>query len=193
MDYNFAYVVALFFTGAASSIITTYLNNKYQVQRDIKNNENDRKVALENRAFTEKKENRSNLTRSIERVNGFLSYLEHSISLTSSVIDSSRNMTSEQFSVIYRKELVQLRILKSIIISRFPDFYNHILRIEGHHNNYWGSQTRLLKINIKENMDAYERMLKQIIEIVNNTNSEISELNNELRKLAEETNKNNTI
>lgn len=94
-------------------------------------------------------------------------------------------MKPEEFDKIYRKELEQLISLKSIIISRFPDFYDSILKIDGYHNNYWGNQRILLHVDYNENKEDFRVIQTKIIEIANETNREINELNRQLRKYSE--------
>jgi len=188
MDGDLINSMALLITGATIPIITSYLNNKYQVRRDIMKYDNEREIEKEKREFDEAKNNRIYLIQNIEKVNGLLSYFEHSISLTSSVINSSNNMKTEEFDLIYRKELEQLISLKSIIIARFPDFYCNILRIDGYHNNYWGNQRLLLHIDINKDKEGYLALQREITEIANKTSSEIYELSNTLRNYSEKIN-----
>lgn len=181
MDLNLANNITPYIVGAALPIITMAINNRLQVRRDLMKYDNDRRIETEKREFQEAKDNKVNMLQSIEKAYGLLSYFEHTISLTSSVIDSTNNLTSEEADAIYRKELKQLTSLKSIIIARFPDLYDDILKIDADHSNYWGNQRLLLKIDINTDYERYTTMQQIIITVVRKTNEDIYELREKFR------------
>jgi hypothetical protein len=175
-------------TGAAIPIITTFFNNRSQTERDVLKYENDRKIEFEKREFEDVKNYREYLMKTVEEIHQLLSYFEHAISLTKSVIDSSKKLKSEEFDAKYENELEKLIQLKSIVVSRFPDYYDDVLKIGSLHNHYWGYQRGLLKIDVKENMKGYSSMQEKIIETANKTGKEIDNLIFKLKKYSEKVN-----
>lgn len=188
MELNLINNIIQILTGAGISLSTTYFVSKNQVKRDKVKFENESKIKKEKREFEEISSNKKNILENIEKICGLLSYFEHSISLTSSVIDSSNKMNPEEFDKFYKKELKQLTKLKSLIVSRFPNLYNNIQIIDNHHNNYWGNQRLLLQLDIKSEKEDYLIIQKKIIEITYKTRSEINELITELKKISKDIN-----
>lgn len=172
-------------TGAAIAIITSFFNNKFQLRRDIIKFENDRKIEIERREFEKANSIRLELLKTIEKIHELLNYFKDSISLTSSVIDSSNGISCQEFNMIHKKELKQFRNLKSIIQTRFPNLLNNILRIEGHHSNYWGNQNLLLGIDASTNFESYQIIQKKLIEIADKASSEIYDIQTALVKSCE--------
>jgi len=188
MNLSLVNNITPYIVGAAFPIITMFINNKFQVRRDIMKYDNDRKIESEKRKFEEIKNNKINLIQSIEKAHGLLSYFEHIITLTSSVIDSTNNMKIEELDANYRKELEQLTNLKSIIIARFPDFYDDVLRIDEDHSNYWGNQRLLLSVDISTDYETYTSIQQRIITVVRKTSGDVYELRTKLRNYSKSLN-----
>lgn len=188
MDLSLTNNIVPYITGAALSIMTMIVNNRLQVRRDMMKYDNDRRIEAEKREFEEAKDNKVNMLQSIEKAYGLLSYFEHTITLTSSVIDSINNMTSEEVDVNYRKGLKLLASLKSIIIARFPDFYDDVLKIDADYSNYWGNQRSLLTINIDKDYDTYVSIQQAVIKVVRKTEEDIYELRERLREYSKSIN-----
>jgi hypothetical protein len=175
----------LLITGATIPIVTTFFNNYSQRQREKLRYENDRKIDKERREFEEVKEYKIFLIKSIEDIAFLLGGFDKSISLTSSVIRLQRNMKIEEYDDAYQKELEQLIKLKGIILARFPNFYDIIVRIDGHHNNFWGHQRLLFQMNYDDDKEGYQIMTENIKEIAGKTSQEIGYFIDKLRKNSE--------
>ncbi|KFF17766.1 hypothetical protein [Flavobacterium hydatis] len=180
--------ILLLVTGAAIPIITTFFNNKSQTKRDTLKYKNDLKTAIENREFEEAKNYREYLMKTVEEIHQLLSYFEHNISLTKSLIESTKKLTPEESDTIYENELEKLIRLKSIVLSRFPDYYDNILNIAALHNIFWGNQRTLLGINIKENTEGYRLTTELLFETQNKTRKEIDLILVHLKKYSEKVN-----
>ena len=71
-----------------------------------------------------------------------LSYFEYSISLTSSCIDTTKKLSVTEHDNAYKKELIKIHRLVSLICVYTP-YYNYIRTIEGSHSVYWGRQRKI--------------------------------------------------
>jgi len=191
MDPEIIKYIVLLITGAAIPIITSLISNYTQRKRDILKYKNDRVSELEKREFEEKKEYRLFLIKSIEEIIGLLGIFDHSISITSSVIHSRKKLKIEEYDEVYQKEVEQLIKLKSIILARFPDFYDTVLKIDGCHNRYWGEQRLLLLNDIKTELNEFQIKMDRILEVANETTEEINNLIAKLRKYSESINNKN--
>lgn len=188
MDSLAINISTLLVTGAAIPIITIFFNNRSQNKRDILKYENDRKMEFEKREFEDVKNYREYLMKTVEEIYQLLSYFEHAISLTKSVIDSSKKLKPEEFDMKYEKELEKLILLKSIVVARFPDYYDNVIKIEGLHNCYWGYQRSLLLPDVNDNIKNYSSKQEKIIETANKTSKEIDDLMFKLIKYSKKVN-----
>jgi len=170
--------------GAGITLLSVYFNNKNQIKRDQLKYQNDlniERLRIENETH---KKYRTELLQNIERFNNILGKIENSLSLTNSVIQSSNNLSSEDFDKKYLSEQIELVELESISIAFFPDLIDSIKRITALHNNYWGNQRLLLKINIKTKREQYISMQSRIIEISNKTFPEIRNIKTDILKIS---------
>ncbi len=166
--------------GAGISLLSVYLNNKFQLRRDKLKYRNDfdlESFKIENES---NHKYRTELLQNIERLNIILGNIENSISLTTSVIQSSNKLSSEEFDKKYLMERVELVELESIAIAYFPDLFDNIRRITGAHNNNWGHQRLLLETDIETDRKSYSSLQSKIIEISNETNLEIISARNKM-------------
>jgi len=165
--------------GAGISLLTTYLNNRYSLKRDKFKFDNERQIEIDKRELDKQKETRLTLISNSESALSLIFEFEHSIGLTSSVIDSSAKMTHLEFDSKYRNELNVLVKLKALVATRFPDFYDKITKLDGLHNQYWGYQ-RLLLIDTNQNGDNLMALTKEIRRIETEANEEVRNVVNEL-------------
>ncbi|MTD67702.1 hypothetical protein [Flavobacterium sp. LC2016-13] len=175
-------------TGAAIPIITTFFNNKSLTKRDIMKYENDRKIATEEREFEQSVNYKENLIKTVGEIYQLLSYFEHNISSTKSLIESTKKLTPDEWDTKYENELEKLIQLKSIVIARLPDYYDSIIIISNLHNVFWGYQRTLLMTDPKENMEGYRSLTEILIETQNKARKEIEYIILRLRKYAENVN-----
>lgn len=168
--------------GGTISILTMYFNNKAQFHRDELKLKNDRIIENEKRQFEINNYHRDYLLKSIEEVHCLLIHFEYQISLTKSVIDSSKKLNFIDFDLYYENEIEKLSKLKSITLSRFPNHYDQVVKIDNLYNNYWGHQRLLLQIDVKNERENYSNLQGKIIEISNRTNEEMQNLIYEFKK-----------
>ncbi|MEO5181760.1 hypothetical protein ABH207_21625, partial [Bacteroides ovatus] len=113
-----------------------------------------------------------------------LSYFEYSISLTSSCIDTTKKLSVTEHDNAYKKELIKIHRLVSLICVYTP-YYNYIRTIEGSHSVYWGRQRTLLLIEYEEDKERYNNVLNTVVQTAQECSKNISNLIYELRKLSE--------
>lgn len=162
--------------GAGSSLLSTYLTNKNQLKRDNEKYKNDLLIQERKNEFEIKQNYRIELLADLERLNNIVGKLENSISLTSSVIESDKKLAYQDFDAKYQEELNGIIEVESLVISKFTEMHDTICKISGLHNQYWGNQRLLLMIDIKEEKERYIRMQRKIIEVANETASEIAKV-----------------
>jgi hypothetical protein len=165
--------------GAGISVLTTYLNNKYSLERDKFKFDKERELERDKQELEKNKETQLTLITSSESALSLIYEFEHSIGLTSSVIDSSANMSYLEFDSKYKQELNIFVKLKALVAIRFPDFYDNITKLDGLHNQYWGYQ-RLLLIDKNQNGKNLLSLTKEIRRIETEANQEIRNVVNEL-------------
>ena len=180
--------IALVITGSIIPVIIMFFNNKYQNKREQSKYENERKSEYEKRYFETEKNYHNTTIKAIEEINQLLFFFENSISLTNSVINSSRKISLNEFDMIYNKELEKLTQLKGIIIARFPDYYENTINIKNLHNRYWGYQRILLSIDYQNDKKGHSNILEKIINIADETKIEIDNFISKLKKYSEEIN-----
>ncbi|WP_440067370.1 hypothetical protein [Tenacibaculum discolor] len=171
--------------GAGISLISVYINNKSQLNRDRLKYQNDFKLENLKIENDSNLKYRTELLQNIERLNIILGKIENYISLTTSVIESSHKLSSEEFDKKYIQERFEIIELESIVIAYFPDLFENIRRVNGMHNNYWGHQRLLLMTEIETQKESYVSLQKKIIEISNETYSEIDKTRNKIITVSE--------
>ncbi|WP_010665269.1 hypothetical protein [Marinilabilia salmonicolor] len=172
-------------TGAAIPIIISLINNYTQGKRDIQKFKNDRISQQEKRKFEVQNEYKLFLRQSIEEIITLLGLLKHAVSITSSIIHSKKNISINEYDELYEKEVERLIKLKTLILTRFPEFSNKISSIEGCHNRYWGEQRMLLLINPKTELGEFQTKMERIFPITEETSNSIDMLIKELIKHSE--------
>lgn len=167
-----------FLLGAGVTILTTLLNNRYQLKRDKLKFENDLILEDKKNEFELDKISRVELLSDLERLNTIVGKLEHSISLTSSVIESEKELSHLDFDSKYQKELEHLIELESLTVSKFTEIYDTVCSLSGLHNQYWGNQRLLLLTDINTDRESYVSLQSRIIKISNKSKKEISKIRN---------------
>jgi hypothetical protein len=178
--------IVSFLTGAFASILVVVINNYYQRKRDLE--QHNREIQKENNKTTLSAEadHRSFMIESIEKVSQSLFIYYESISLTYSVIDSSGQLTLEDFDRNYKEDVRQLSHLKSLVLSRFPTFTHKISKVINHHNNYWGHQRLLVLQGKNIDLDSLKNIQIKIIEIQDAAREELDQIENAFYDIAVE-------
>lgn len=182
---GFFTVLVTLITGAAIPMLSTYFNNKQRYKRDKIRFEHEEKLEFNKQIFKSKKEYKQLQLKTIEEISSCLSYFEHSISLTSSVIETSRKMEVCEFDSLYKENLQQLIRLNSLVISIFPEFHENMMRIDGVYNQYWGYQRLLLMNNSKQDTKEFRTIQQEVIKVSNSARKEINEFVYDLIKISQ--------
>lgn len=162
-----------------SAFLTYYLKNRNDIKKHKRELEKQR-INLAN----ENKKTLFELTNSeASKIFYNLSALESSVSLTSSVIDSSRSLSLEQFDLWYRGTLDHVHIIKASINSNFHECYNLIKIIEASFNNYWGLQRILLLIDVKTENERFGPQQQEVIKICNDFSKVTEDLRREIQTI----------
>ena len=166
--------------GSIITLIGNNINNKAQRKREKETFQRDISFKKEKRQY---EQNQIRINAIIEIIE-LLSYFEYSISLTSSCIDTTKKLSVTEHDNAYKKELIKIHRLVSLICVYTP-YYNYIRTIEGSHSVYWGRQRTLLLIEYEEDKERYNNVLTTVVQTAQECSKNISNLIYELRKLSE--------
>ncbi|MNJ85890.1 hypothetical protein D3C87_33710 [compost metagenome] len=175
-----------FLTGAFTSILIVIINNYFQRKRDLQQYNREIQKESTKTALIAEADHRNFMIESIEKVSQSLFVYYESISLTYSVIDSSGKMTLEDFDRNYKEDVRQLSHLKSLILSRFPQFTHKISKVINHHNNYWGHQRLLVLQGKNIDQESLKNIQFIIIEIQNAVREELDQIEDAFYSIATE-------
>lgn len=177
-----------FLTGAFTSILLVIINNYYQRKRDTEQHNREIQKEKTKTSLITENDHKDFMIESIEKVSQSLFIYYESISLTYSVIDSSGQMTLEDFDRNYKEDVRQLSHLKSLILSRFPNLTHKISKVINHHNNYWGHQRLLVLQGKKIDQESLKSIQFKIVEIQNAVREELDQIEYAFYKIAVELN-----
>lgn len=166
--------------GYGMNLIVTKMNNKAQQKRDNEKFQRDIDLKKIEEEYKSNKERIKAITEIIE----LLSYFEHAISLTSSYIDTIKEISLSQHHDAYREERKKLHRLTSLVCVHAPYYYNKMRYIEENHNLYWGRQGALLGIDIKKNEKEYREILDTVVQVSHECSKNITDLIYDLRELS---------
>lgn len=172
-----------FILGAGATLLTAFMNNRYQLKRDKLKFDNEFIIQEKKKHFDLNQINRKELLIDLNRLNLIVGKLENSIDLTSSINDSEKKLTHLDFDVKYQKEIDFIIELNSLSVLKFPEINDSACILSGLHNQYWEC-LRLLLLSNKDKED-FSSSIKNIIEIKGKTAIEVSKIRNLSLKLAE--------
>ena len=170
--------------GATFTLIGIFITNRQQQKRDKLNHLHIERIESDRHKFEENKIFRTYIKNEIKKIYYLISSIQNNVSLTSSVIDSSEDLSVTEYDAKYKKEAESFMELESIINTEFPEFHEKILKLKGIHNKYWGTQRLLLMQDIK-NAEPFFSIQKEVIKIEDFFQEQISILKGELMKRTE--------
>lgn len=166
--------------GYGMNLIGTKMNNKAQQKRENEKFQRD----IDLKEIEEERKSNKERIKAITEIIELLSYFEHAISLTSSYMDTIKEISLSQHHDAYREERKKLHRLISLVCVYTPDCYNKICTMEGNHNLYWGRQGALLGIDIKKNEKEYVEILDTVVQVSHECSKNITDLIYDLRELS---------
>lgn len=166
--------------GSIITLIGNNMNNKAQQKRENEKFQRD----IDLKEIEEEHKSNKDRIKAITEIIELLSYFEHAISLTSSYIDTIKEISLSQHHDAYREERKKLHRLISLVCVYAPDYYNKMRYIEGNHNLYWGRQGALLDIDIKKNEKEYREILDTVVQVSHECSKNITDLIYDLRELS---------
>lgn len=171
--------------GAAITIISVYLNNKFQLKRDDLKFDREYKIEKLKIDTDALSKHRNSILKSIEDTHQIISEIQFTISLTKSVIESSHKLPYQDFDKQYLTENNKLSKIESIAIIYLPEILENVKTVKDLYNNYWGHQRLLLMTDVIEEQQGYRYLQEKIIQISDKTGVEINTMKNELFRVAE--------
>lgn len=168
--------IVSFSLGAMSTILVTHLNNRASNKRELQRINHERQTHFDKLRFEQLKSDKKEVVDNLKAFNLLLGKLEHSISLTSSVIESDRKMTISDFDTKHQEELSWLIELEAIAIVAFPNVHDEVLVLSGLHSHYWGNQRLLLMQDFEKDRKHFDVLQKEVIRIARESNVEIEKL-----------------
>ena len=175
-------ITTLIATGFGSGIafLTTYLNNKSQTQREIRKSESDFKIEKYKIDSEARLKYQINISKHIEEASLTICKIQHSISLTKSIIDASEKLDFQNFDQNYLIEIKKLSIVESKALIYFPQVYEKIRTLVSLYSNYWGQQRLLLMCDLTTEYQGYKAQLIEIVQISEKAYTVIEEIKREL-------------
>ena len=170
--------------GAGITLISVFLNNKFQLRRDSLKYVNDYNIEKLKIESETKSNHELSILNNIENAIQLLSEIQLEISLTKSVIDSSNNLKFKDFDVNYLKENNKLAQIQAKSLIYFPQVLNKVENIVGFYNNYWGHQRILLMHYEQDRKENPGGLFEKVIQASDNTSREIVIIKNDLLELA---------
>lgn len=166
--------------GSFITLISLYFANHYQLKRDELKYLRDKELEKDKRNSENEVLKINEFKKMIIEVSKLLTIIDMNISLTRSVIDSTKKITLEEFDEIYKLECETLYELNKYSILYLNEQQNTINNIINLYNNFWGNQ-RILIINSDKQTNSI--ILEKIIQISNDISTEINNLKFDLTEL----------
>ncbi len=185
MDEIIATLIATGF-GSGIAFLTTYLNNKSQTQREIRKSENDFKIEKYKIDSDARLKYQMNISKHIEEASLIVCKIQHSISLTKSVIDASEKLNFQNFDQNYLIEIKKLSRVESKALIYFSQVYEKVRTLVSLYNNYWGQQRLLLMCDLTTEYQGYKARLIEIIQIAEKAYTIIEKIKGELLNIGNE-------
>lgn len=171
--------------GSGLTFLSVFYTNRSQKDRDIlKSKENFKleelrlKISIREKRYEEVQKNL------IETCN-IIGELEHLISLTKSIIDSSAKLDFKVFDQNYEKERMLLIRLHTLALIYFEEMIEDIERLAGLHNVYWGNQRQLLDTDKVSEREVHMKLREEIIIASNDKGKHIYNLRLKIRNICE--------
>ncbi|GAA0892659.1 hypothetical protein GCM10009122_23380 [Fulvivirga kasyanovii] len=150
---------------ATVALVVSRVNNKNQYARDLFKYETDNALEKKRDELGRAREYYFDQLNSLEQVNQILHRIIASADLTTSTIQSTKNLSVEEFDQQYLSQRDDLSKLAGIVIAKFPDMYSAVSKIDGLHNQYWGSQRELLQLDFQKDKERGTWRIENIVNV----------------------------
>ncbi len=179
MNIEFLQTIITLLIGAGITYLTTYMNNRNLLKRDDKKYKHELSIEKNKIEQELNQKYRLELLNDLEKLNLIVGKLDNSISLTSSVIESTHKISAKEFDNKYLEEVCDIIQLECLGVSKFTDMHDLISSISELHNQFWGNQRLLLMSDVNEDKEVYTKLHMELIEISNKTHSLTQEIKKE--------------